>query len=195
MRPGRDAALLSLSWKISGETNLAERAWTELNAAGNFPDWHPPHFLDTAEMTHGFAIAYDWFYEYWSATRKNFILTNITTKGLAAGMTEMATAGWAKSTGNNWNMVCNGGLTLGALAVGLDAETAGERMLTNTVNSQAPVMQHFTTDNGLWYEGPGYWDYACDYNFRMLAGLQSALGTEMDDLVREQILDIMDRYR
>ncbi len=170
--------LLGLAWKISGETNLAERAWTELNAAGNFPDWHPAHFLDTAEMTHGFAIAYDWFYEYWSAGRKNFILTNITTKGLAAGMTEMATASWAKSTGNNWNMVCNGGLTLGALAVGMDAETEAERMLTNTINSQAPVMQHFTTDNGLWYEGPGYWDYTCDYNFRMLAGLQSALGTD-----------------
>ena len=171
--------LLGLAWKISGDTNFAERAWTELSAAGNFPDWHPPHFLDTAEMTHGFALAYDWFYEYWTPTRRTFILTNITTKGLTAGLKEFTNnVGWSKSTGNNWNMVCNGGLTLGALAIGTDSETTAEQMLSKTVPSQAPVMQHWTADNGGWYEGMGYWDYASDYNFRMLAGLQSALGTD-----------------
>ena len=171
--------LLGLAWKIAGDTNFAERAWTELNAAGSFPDWHPPHFLDTAEMTHGFALAYDWFYDYWTPTRRTFILTNITTKGLTAGLKEFTNSvGWSKSTGNNWNMVCNGGLSLGALAVGTDSETMAEQMLSRTIPSQAPVMQHWTTDNGGWYEGLGYWDYAADYNFRMLAGLQSALGTD-----------------
>lgn len=170
---------LGIAWKISGDTNFPERAWTELNAAGNFPDWHPGHFLDTAEMTHGFAIGYDWFYEYWTTTRRTFILTNITTKGLTEGLQEFTNnVWWSQSTGNNWNMVCNGGLTLGALAVGADAETTAEQTLSKTIPSQAPVMQHWNADNGGWYEGPGYWDYASDYNFRMLAGLQSALGTD-----------------
>ena len=35
----------------------------ELRAAAAFPDWNPSHFLDTAEMTHAFAIGYDWLYE------------------------------------------------------------------------------------------------------------------------------------
>ena len=30
---------LGLAWKISGDTNFAERAWIELNAAGNFPEF------------------------------------------------------------------------------------------------------------------------------------------------------------
>ncbi len=170
--------LLGLAWKMTGDTNFPERAWTELNAAGNFPDWHPPHFLDTAEMTHGFAIGYDWFYEYWTPARRTFILTNLTSKGLTAGLTDFTNnAWWAQSNGNNWNMVCNGGLTLGALAAGTDVETTAEQVLSKTIVSQAPVMQHWTADNGAWYEGPGYWDYASDYNFRMLAGLQSALGS------------------
>ena len=171
--------LLGLAWKISGDTNFAERAWIELNAAGNFPDWHPPHFLDTAEMTGAFGVGYDWFYDYWSAARRNFILTNLTAKGLSAGLAEFTNnVGWSQSGGNNWNMVCNGGLSLGALAVGTDAKATAELMLSKTIPSQAPVMQHWTIDNGAWYEGPGYWDYASDYNFRMLAGLQSALGTD-----------------
>ena len=170
---------LGLAWKISGNTNFAERAWTELNAAGNFPDWNPPHFLDTAEMTGAFAVGYDWFYEYWTPARRSFILTNLTAKGLTPGLTEFTNStSWTRSTGNNWNMVCNGGLTLGALAAGTDAEAMAELVLSKTVPSQAPVMQHWTSDNGAWYEGPGYWDYASDYNFRMLAGLQSALGTD-----------------
>ena len=179
---------LGLAWKISGNTNFAERAWTELNAAGNFPDWVGSAFLDTAEMTGAFAVGYDWFYEYWSPARRTFILTNITTKGLTPGLNEFTNdaewtiatngPGWKRGYGNNWNMVCNGGLTLGALAVGTDAETTAEQVLSETISSQAPVMQHWTADNGAWYEGPGYWDYASDYNFRMLAGLQSALGTD-----------------
>jgi autotransporter-associated beta strand protein len=171
--------LLGLAWKISGDTNFPERAWVELTAAGNFPDWHPAHFLDTAEMTGAFGLAYDWFYEYWTPAQRTFIRTNITTKGLPPGLTQFSNnVGWTRSTGNNWNMVCNGGLTLGALAVGTDSETLAEQVLSKTVPSQAPVMGHWTADNGAWYEGPGYWDYASDYNFRMLAALQSALGSD-----------------
>ncbi|MEI8288408.1 MAG: autotransporter-associated beta strand repeat-containing protein [Verrucomicrobiota bacterium] len=170
---------LGLAWKISGDTNFAERAWAELNSAGNFTDWNSANsFLDTAEMTAAFGVGYDWFYEYWSPARSTFIITNIIVKGLQPGLSAyQANVGWARPTGNNWNLVCNGGLTIGALAVGTNSSIA-PLILTNAVSSCAPVMQRFTTDNGPWYEGPGYWDYACDYNFRMLASLQSALGTD-----------------
>ncbi len=170
---------LGIAWKISGNTNFPERAWTELNAAGNFPDWHSDHFLDTAEMTHGFGVGYDWFYEYWTPTRRTFILTNITTKGLTEGLKDYTNnTFWTRSTSGNWNFVCNGGLTVGALAVGTDAETTAEQMLARTVPSAMSVMPHWNADNGGWYEGIQYWDYGAEYNVRMLASLQSALGTD-----------------
>ncbi len=170
---------LGIAWKISGNTNFPERAWTELNAAGNFPDWHSDHFLDTAEMTHGFGVGYDWFYEYWTPTRRTFILTNITTKGLTEGLKDYTNnTFWTRSTSGNWNLVCNGGLTVGALAVGTDAETTAEQMLARTIPSAATVMPHWNADNGGWYEGIQYWDYGSEYNVRMLASLQSALGTD-----------------
>lgn len=169
---------LALVYRISGDTNYAERAWLEIDAAGQYPDWDPGHFLDVGEMTHAFAIGYDWMYDYWDDSRKLFIRTNIVIKGLYQGTNAYGTSvGWSKSTGNNWNCVCNGGLTLGALALGTDSETIVEQVLAKAVASAAPVLQHYGTDNGAWYEGPGYWDYASDYNFRMMAGLEWALGS------------------
>ena len=58
---------LALVYRMEGDPRYADRAWKELEAAAAFPDWNPPHFLDTAEMTHAFALGYDWLYERWSA--------------------------------------------------------------------------------------------------------------------------------
>jgi hypothetical protein len=51
---------LALVQCVEGNPRYADLAWKELEAAAAFPDWNPPHFLDTAEMTHAFALGYDW---------------------------------------------------------------------------------------------------------------------------------------
>jgi len=170
---------LGLAWQITGDNQYAERAWTELDTVANFPDWHPPHFLDTAEMTHACAIGYDWFYQYWTPVRRDTIRNAIITFGLNAGLSQYTSnVGWSRSTGNNWNMVCNGGLTMGALAVGTESEALAENILNRALNSTRPVWQHFTTDNGAWYEGPGYFGYTTEYGIRMLAALECSLGSD-----------------
>jgi len=174
---------LGLAWKISGNTNFAERAWLDLNAAGNFPDWNPQNsWLDVGDATGGFAVGYDWFYDYWSSSRRNFILTNIITKGLQPGLSQYQTkASWTTAT-HNWNLVINGDLALGALAIGTNYfgtySNLASVILTNAINSCALAMQHYTADNGAWFEGSGYFDYAGDRNFRMSAGMQSVLGSD-----------------
>ena len=170
---------LATVYRMNGDTNFAERAWTELEAAANFPDWHPAHFLDTAEMTHAFAMGYDWLNDYWTPARLTVLRQAIQRKGLAQSLTIYTNnSGWAASSANNWNLVCNGGMILGALALGLEGESTNEFILSRAVASAALVMQHYTTDGGGWYEGPGYWDYTTDYNMRLMAGLESALGSD-----------------
>ena len=170
---------LGLAWQLTGDSQYAERAWTELETVAAFPDWHPPHFLDTAEMTHACAIGYDWFYSYWTQPRRDTIRTAIINLGLNPGLSQYTSnAGWSKSTGNNWNMVCNGGLSLGALAVGTEDESLTENILNRALNSTRPVWKHFTTDCGGWYEGPGYWGYTTEYGIRMFAGLEWVLGAD-----------------
>jgi len=173
---------LGLAWQMTGDAQYAERAWTELSTVADntaFPDWHPAHFLDTAEMTHACAIGYDWFYNYWDTTRRTTIRTAIINKGLTAGLSQYTSnVGWSQSTGNNWNQVCNGGMSMGALAVGTESETLTENIMNRALNSTRPCWKHFTTDNGAWYEGPGYWGYTTEYGIRMLAAYECVLGSD-----------------
>ena len=73
---------LALLYRLDGDRRFAERLWQELEAAAAFPDWNPKHFLDTAEMTHAFAIAYDWLFDVWSPEQRRVIRTAIVEKGL-----------------------------------------------------------------------------------------------------------------
>ncbi|MEI7730467.1 MAG: PA14 domain-containing protein [Verrucomicrobiota bacterium] len=170
---------LGLVWQITGDTNFSERAWAELAAVAAYPDWHPAHYLDTAEMTHAFAIGYDWMYNYWSQSRRDTIRNAIITNGLNQSLNIYTNMNdWSASTANNWNLVCNGGMIMGALAVGTENESLAEYIVLRAVTSATAVMKHYTADNGGWYEGPGYWDYTTDYNTRLMAALESALGTD-----------------
>src|SRR5437764_1236766 len=38
------------NYRLSGDQRFADRAIKEMLTAAAFQDWHPPHFLDTAEM-------------------------------------------------------------------------------------------------------------------------------------------------
>lgn len=170
---------LALAWQMTGRSNFAERAWLELDAASQFPDWHPAHFLDTAEMTHAFAIGYDWLYDYWTPARRTTIRSAIINKGLNQSLNIYTNlSSWASAGNNNWNLVCNGGMVLGALAIGAEHESTNEFIVARAITSAAGVLRHFTTDNGGWYEGPGYWDYTTEYAMRLFAGLESALGSD-----------------
>lgn len=169
---------LGMVYRIDGNPVYAERAWKELEAVAAFPDWNPATFLDTAEMTHGVAIGYDWFYDYWSADRKKMILDAIAAKGLNPGLNEYKTSWWPSSD-NNWNLVCNAGLTAGALVVMDDPayRLLAEDILRNGLESIPVGMKPFAPDGG-WFEGYGYWNYGTQYLTLYLAELNSAMGTD-----------------
>jgi hypothetical protein len=168
---------LALLHRLDGDPQYAERAWQELAAAAEFVDWNPRHFLDTAEMTHAFAIAYDWLYDTWTPEQRSILHRAIVEKGLTPALKlYRSRSGWTRAH-HNWNQVCNGGIGMGALALA-EAEPAlcGE-VLHDAMESIQIAMVQFGPD-GAWQEGPGYWNYATFYNVVFLAGLQSALGTE-----------------
>lgn len=180
----RRARFLSMTYRMTGDSKYAERLWTELNAAGNFPDWNPSmEFLDTAEMTNAFAIAYDWLYDYWSPERKTYIVKAIKEKGLIPGNDGYKNGLWWTKINTNWNAVCNGGLTAGALAVAdegdvdPDIEGIAASVLENAVKNLPYMLKEYQPDGG-WYEGPIYWDYGTSYAAFMLSSMSASLGTD-----------------
>jgi len=168
---------LGMMYRLTGDKKFAERAWAELKAAGEFKDWNSRHFLDTAEMTHGFAIGYDWFYEFWTPEQRTFLRGAIVEKGLNLALALHRRHGtWTRMT-HNWNQVCNGGTGMGALAIGDEEPAVCGELLHDALESIQLAMVKFSPD-GAWNEGPGYWNYATLYNVTFLAGLESALGTD-----------------
>jgi hypothetical protein len=168
---------LGLLHRLDGDVKWRDRLWKELDAAASFPDWNPKHFLDTAEMTHAFAIAYDWLYDGWTPQQRAVLRTAMVEKGIKlANKIHREKRSWATAR-HNWNQVCNGGIGMGALALADEEPKLAGEFLESGLKSIQLAMAEFAPD-GAWAEGPGYWDYATTYNVVFLAGLQSALGTD-----------------
>ena len=166
---------LSAAYRFTLKRSYLQRAEKEMLAAAAFSDWNPSHFLDVAEMTAALAIGYDWLYDDLSKESRLSIRRAILEKGLQPSLKNK---GWARGT-NNWNQVCNGGMTLGALAIMEDQPQLAQQIVHRAVNGVQVVMKHYEPD-GAYPEGPGYWVYGTSYNVVLLAALESALGTDFN---------------
>jgi hypothetical protein len=78
---------------------------------------------------------------------------------------------------NNWNQVCWGGMTLGALAVADDQPSPASEILTEAKASIHHGLEAYLPE-GVYPEGPGYWGYGTSYQVLMISALQSALGAD-----------------
>ena len=155
-----------------------ERAMAEIHAAEAFPDWNPSHYLDTAEMTAAFAIAFDWFYADLTAEEKALMVRNIYEKGV---LPAQGRKGW-KTSAYNWNQVCSGGITMGILAIADEVkEPEKQAILENTLRELregvSNAMKTFAPD-GAWAEGPGYWIYTTLYTLFYINALEGSLGDD-----------------
>ena len=168
---------LALVSRLDADPRYADRAWKELEAAAEFPDWNPSHFLDTAEMTHAFALGYDWLYDRWTEDQRRVLREAIVSKGLREGLKVYESKkGWHRNE-NNWNQVCNGGLISGALAVADMEPEIAAKIVHEAVKSVPLAMRHYAPDGG-GTEGVTYWGYGSVYNVVLLSSLETALGTD-----------------
>ena len=165
-----------------------DRAMKELQAAAAFKDWNPSHFLDTAEMTAAFAIGYDWFFDSLTDGEKELLVNSIYEKGLVPSLSH---GGWRNSA-YNWNQVCNGGMAMGALAIAdvlpPEKREVANKILHLSVTTVHKAMASFAPD-GLWKEGPGYWQYTLLYTTFLVNTLEASLGSDFD-ITKAQGFDV-----
>ncbi|HIV02873.1 MAG TPA: heparinase II/III family protein [Candidatus Aphodoplasma excrementigallinarum] len=187
---------LAFVYSIEGSEDYVEQLVKEIENCANWPDWNPKHFLDTAALIRGTALAYDWCYDYWqqpeNAAQKETLVNALVNMGLVQAQKAFngtATVDdWWTTTDNNWSFVCNGGVALGALALGDEEEYADlcGYVLEQGLRAIERSIVHFAPD-GAWYEGPGYWHYTVRYMSMYFCALQTATGTDYGYLSSEGI--------
>jgi len=166
---------LSTAYRLSKDMKYAKRAIEEMNTAIAFPDWNPSHFLDVAEMGTALAIGYDWLFDILSQNEKESIKAALIKYALEPGLS--VHPGRFRSKINNWNVVCNGGLIISALAIAEDDPTFAEKIIHKALHYLPNALNNYAPD-GAWFEGPGYWNYATNYLSMMQSSMNSALGTD-----------------
>lgn len=170
---------LSLAYRLSGDKRFAEKAEKELVHVCNYQDWDPAHYLDVAEMTTAVAIGYDWLYDVLSPVTKQLIVSSIKTKALDLVVEEYKTGNsdsWAKRE-TNWNVVCNTGMVLGALAIEEYYPELTQHIIGEAVKYVPNCLKHLAPD-GVCYEGPAYWGYTNMYLSLLLKVLNDNLGQD-----------------
>jgi hypothetical protein len=200
-------------YRMTNDTKWVDRTWQELQVSSRLviawrrrsndasqyvagPDfgpnnstkWNPSHFLDTAEMTAAFAIAYDWLYDALTSDQKSSIMSNMITYGLSQGIHayQNSVSGdfsgwWANKITGNWNCVCNSGMTLGALAIlGDDTSDTATQILSNSIPNALTGCAMAVSDDGTWAETANYWYFGTTGHAEMSSALMTAAGSEFE---------------
>jgi hypothetical protein len=171
----RRLGTLSMVYRLDKNPDILKRIDAELLNACAFEDWNPKHFLDVGEMALGVALAVDWVGDELPqatvALAKNALIEKAILPSYNEGGKPMF---WINGT-SNWNQVCHGGLVAASLAVAeLNPELAAKtlaRALENLPNSL-----HEYAPDGVYPEGPYYWEYGTTYTVIAADLLSSALG-------------------
>ena len=182
---------LSYAWRMTSDSKYLERAEQEMLAVSGFSDWNPSHFLDVAEMTMAVAIGYDWLFDNLSAGSRSTIRTAIVEKGLKPSLN--SSYNWFVSSSNNWNQVCNAGMTFGALAVYEDEQELAGQIIERALTSLDLPLEEYDPD-GAYPEGYGYWGYGTSFHVMFLSAMKKAFGDLYDLPVSEGFLKTAGYY-
>jgi len=168
-------ASLALAYRLIQRPKYAERAKQELFAVREYPHWNPSHFLDTAELCTAFAIGLDWLHDALSESEHGALQETLVEKGLVPGLEAQEKPEWWVRVTHNWNLVCNGGQAIGAIAVADAQPELASRILAHAVKNIPIALDGFAPD-GAWEGGPHYWEYSAWSSALTIDALQTALG-------------------
>lgn len=172
----------AMAYRLTGKDEYAQWVWREIeNLKNTYPDWHPTHFLDTAEICAAVGIGYDWCYDYLDEQQREVCENLIVDFGLAEGREYYenrppanAVSIWTKRH-MNWSLVCNGGLAVGAMAIADVRPDEAFYTISTALRSIEYGLAAFAPEGG-WEEGPGYWAYSVQYLAYMMGSLENTFG-------------------
>lgn len=176
------------AWRLTGEEKFRLRAIAELEAACALKDWNPSHFLDTAEMATAVAIGYDWLHDTLTPAQRAMCEKAIVEKALKPAKLVYDKKSWWSKPGNNWSQVCGAGIAIGAAAIAGHDEGLAEDLFSRGLQLVQDCGRFYQPD-GMYPEGPGYWDYGTNFHVMMLAACRPLDRSIPDDPIIKKAQD------
>lgn len=167
----RRLVLESFAYRMTGERRYADDATRELKAVCAFPDWNPRHTIDQGEISLAVATAYDWLYDALSEADRDEIAAALERHALRA---DVPFAGWTRLQ-NNWVQVVGSGLTAAVVALADRAPRLCAEHLAAIVEC-LPEAEAVCGPDGVYPEGPGYWNYGTSFNVICIDMMRTAFG-------------------
>ena len=172
---------LGLAYHLTNNAAYARRAAAEMMHVCSWDDWRHTSFLCAAEMATAVAIGYDWCYDQLTDDEKNYIEQALIKNAMNYGTEFLNGRPYGVdfiTVDNNWNFVCNTGLTTAALALCDKYPKLSFRMIEANLRSIENGLSSFAPAGG-WGEGAMYWDYTMQYACYMFTMLETALKTDL----------------
>ena len=169
--------ILAMTARLTEDPRCARRAIDEMLHLAAAPDWNPSHFLDTAEAALALGTGYDWLHENLTPAERTLIEDAIISKALIPSFATLdGKPLWWITGHNNWNQVCHGGLTGGAVAIARRDPELARRVVDRAIANLHLSAAAYGPD-GSYPEGPTYWGYGTTFHVLLIEALRTALGT------------------
>lgn len=168
---------LSYAYRIHGDRRYADRAITEMLNAADYIDWNPKHYLDVAEICMGLSIGYDWLYDVMTPEQRKTVAQAIKKHAFDTSLNDGYA--WFYRAFHNWNQVCNAGLVYGAIALWDEYYDDANRILDRCFATNYLPLREGYSEDGAYAEGYSYWGYGSGFQIMLIAGLESAFGSDM----------------
>lgn len=165
------------AFRMTADRKYLAKAEAEMNAVCSFPDWNHSHYLDVAEMAMAVSVGYDWLYDVLNLQTKAIAQQAIAKFAFETFEKQMYGTKFLKMS-TNWNQVCCAGLINAALAFYETDPERCEAIINTCVESNKRQAVHIYAPDGAFPEGINYWNYGTSYQCFLLAGLESATGSD-----------------
>lgn len=167
----------SMMWRLTKDSRYGERAWKELENAIAFPDLYPEESgLVISELLFAYGLGYDWLYDFLDADREKTLREEIITRLRFMEAQIGVNVNWGLLT-NNIHSVVRGGSCVAAIAIFEKEPELAEKLIRKCV-SELPTSMKMVSPEGVYPEGPSYWDYGTIYTVHCMSTLEAAFGTD-----------------
>ena len=167
----------SMMWRLTKDSKYGERGWKEIENAISFPDIYPETSgLVISELLFAYGLGYDWMYDFLNADREKMLREEIVSRLRFMESGIGVNVNWGLLT-NNIHSVVRGGTSVAAVALMEKEPELCESLIRKCV-SELPISMKMVSPEGVYPEGPSYWDYGTIYTVHCMSTLEAAFGTD-----------------